>query len=283
MSSKESPMTPYEIRTQRNHFWVGGREGQNRLKSLRIGVAGLGGMGSNIAEIFARLGVGYLRITDPDIIERSNLNRQVIDFENTIGLKKAEVSAAEIRNISKDIQVDYSTDGIQEHNVDTFTEGLDVIINEIDVYHIDKQLLLVESALKKNIPVYTTLVVGLGVHLYKFDPKCDYSPEQFYGYILKNPTIDALVNRLGHPLPHYLSGANLRDFVTQVQQDGVPIFGASTYLGQSLLSIRVLNDLGLLSVSSSKTPCLPHFLVLDPITLEFTTASVSNEEHTIDL
>lgn len=265
----------YQTRTKRNHYWVGGAAGQTQIKDLKIGVAGLGGMGSNIAEIFARLGVGFLKLTDPDTIERTNINRQVIAFEDTIGKKKAEASAQNIRRIANDIRLEVSTEGIQESNVEAFVEGLDVVINEIDVFHIDKQLLLIEAAHRRGIPVYTTLVVGLGIHLYKFDPTTKYPARDFLGRILKDKSAENLVHQLGHPYPSYLRTA-LTGFVNQIKNGDVPIFGASTYLGQSLLAIRVLYDLGMLQVSEGlpKTPSLPQFLVLDPLTLELKTAEI---------
>lgn len=269
-------LNDYHERTKRNHFWVGGTEGQDAIRNLKIGVAGLGGMGSNIAEIFARLGVGYLRITDPDTIERTNINRQVIAFEDTIGKKKAEASANELKKIAKELVIDVSTEGIQSSNVEKFIEGLDVVINEIDVLHMDKQLLLLEAARRKRINVYTTLVVGLGIHLYKYGYESEYTPKDFLGYILQNPTAENLVERLGGPLPSYLQNKNLDGFVNQIKNGDVPIFGASTYLGQSLLAIRVFYDLGIINPGSDvpKTPTLPKFLVLDPLTLQFRVAEV---------
>lgn len=262
--------------TKRNHFWVGGPEGQQKILNLKIGIAGLGGMGSNIAEIFARLGVGLLRITDPDTIDRSNLNRQVIANETTIGMKKAVASFQEISKIAKHAKIEYSTEGIQKENVESFVSGLDVVINEIDVFHIDKQLYLLNEARKNNICVYTTLVVGLGIHLYKYDPKSNFTPEDFLGTIIENKTPQNLVDRLGGPLPEYMQQKTLEQFIKQISEGNVPIFGASTYLGQSLLAIRVLHDLGLISVhkEAPKTPSLPKFLVLDPLTLEFKIAEI---------
>jgi len=265
----------YETRTKRNHYWVGGSTGQEKLKKLKVGVAGLGGMGSNIAEIFARLGVTHLRLTDPDTIERTNINRQVIAFEDTIGHKKADASAADIRRISPDITLHVSTEGIQESNVEVFVEGLDVVVNEIDVFHIDKQILLIEAAHRRGIPVYTTLVVGLGIHLYKFDPKNGFAARDFLGRIIKEPSAENLVRQLGSPYPAYLN-QTLTGFITQIKTGDVPIFGASTYLGQSMLAIRVLYDLGLIQVPPGipATPSLPEFLMLDPLTLELKTVRI---------
>ncbi len=267
----------YLERTRRNHFWVGGEAGQLKIRNLRIGVAGLGGMGSNIAEIFARLGVGYLRISDPDTIDRTNINRQVIANEETVGEKKALASAAELHRIAKDLQLDVHTDGIQEHNADQFVRDLDVIINEIDVLHIDKQLLLLAAARRNKIPVYTTLVVGLGIHLYKYDAQSPYSGHEFLTTLIDDPSAENLIDRLGGPLPSYLQGKTLAAFTNEIKSGCVPIFGASTYLGQSLLAIRVLYDQGCIPVQAHVpvTPSLPEFLVLDPLTLELKKAKIS--------
>ncbi len=273
---EEQQLENYFTRTLRNHFWVGGKSGQLKIQKFRVGVAGLGGMGSNIAEIFCRLGVGAIRATDPDTIERTNINRQVIAFEDTVGVKKADAAYNELKRIAKDVNFEISTEGIQAHNVEKFVEGLDVVINEIDVFHIDKQILLIEAARKLGIPVYTTIVVGVGIHLYKYDPKGNYSARDFLDVIVKNKDVETLVDRLGQPLPSYLQGPRLDEFTHELKQGNVPIFGASTFLGQSLLAIRVLHDFGFINIQTNvpPTPSLPKFLVLDPLTFQFEIAEV---------
>ena len=94
----------YLERTKRNQFWLGGPEGQNAVRELRIAIAGLGGMGSNIAEALARMGVGELRIADPDHIDVSNINRQVIANPRTVGKSKAKASADELLTIAEDLR-----------------------------------------------------------------------------------------------------------------------------------------------------------------------------------
>jgi len=269
----------YLERTKRNHFWTRGVDGQLNLKKLRVGVAGLGGMGSNIAEILVRLGVGTLRVADPDIIELSNLNRQVIANLTTIGTTKLEASVKELLNIDPGLNIQGYPEGINAENADQFAEGLDVIINEIDVLHMDKQMHLLNAARKRNIPVYTTLVVGVGIHLYKYDPKSSFTAHDFLGRLLKDSSLDALLEVLGEPLPSYLEGKNIKDFKDEiVKSGGIPIFGASTYLGQSMLVIRALADHGYLRPSQNlpATPALPEFLVLDPLTLELKTAVIGS-------
>ncbi len=274
-----SEQADYLERTKRNNFWVGGIEGQLRLKNLRVGVAGLGGMGSNIAEMLVRLGVGFLKISDPDIIERSNMNRQVIANLSTLGMGKLKASMNELLNIDPELEIQAFPEGINAANADRFVEGLDIVINEIDVLHVDKQVHLLERARERNIPVYTALVVGLGIHLYKYDPQSSFTPQDFLGLIVKEPSLDNLIQTFGQPLPSYMQGQELDAFKTEVvEKAGIPIFGASTYLGQSLLVIRALMDQGFLKVNSAlpHTPCLPEFLILDPLTLELKTVAIDS-------
>src|SRR5579885_1466985 len=94
----------YEERTCRNHFWIGGPEGQEAIRKLSIGVAGMGGMGANIANHLVRLGVGHLRIADPDTIEATNLNRQVIARKGSLGSLKVDAAIRDLRDIAEDFE-----------------------------------------------------------------------------------------------------------------------------------------------------------------------------------
>ncbi|MBQ4492040.1 MAG: ThiF family adenylyltransferase, partial [Deltaproteobacteria bacterium] len=72
---------------------LAGPEGLRRLARMRILVAGVGGVGSFAVEALARAGIGHLVLVDPDVICRSNLNRQIHALEETIGRPKVEVMA----------------------------------------------------------------------------------------------------------------------------------------------------------------------------------------------
>lgn len=269
----------YLERTKRNQFWMGGEQGQLRLQGLKVGVAGLGGMGSNIAEILVRLGVQNLKVADPDIIELSNLNRQVIANLKTIGMKKMDASIAELLNIEPSLKIEKFPDGIRQNNAVQFVDGLDLVINEIDVLHVSEQIHLLEAARSRNIPVYTTLVVGVGVRLYKYDPSGEFTPRQFLSGVLEDPSLESLIRTFAEPLPSYMQAGELDAFKEEVKsRAGIPIFGASTFLGQSLLVIRALADLGYLRNSQNmpKTPALPQFLSLDPLTMEIKTELISS-------
>lgn len=263
------PKTYFE-RTRRNRYWVGDEKAQLRLSTLRVGIAGLGGMGSNVAEILIRLGVGHIKIADPDTIEVSNLNRQVIANRNTIGHKKALASAAELRNISEDCEIVVYDDGITEANAEEFVADIDILIDEIDVSPLMPHVWLHRAAQKRNLPIYSGYIIGMGTHIYKFQGT-RYTFEDFMlnrTDMMENPTLEFLIDRFARPLPSYMSSDEaLRRFSESAKASSVPIFGASTYGAQSCLVIRVVTDfLGLdEKLGVPATPLMPKFIKLDAL------------------
>jgi molybdopterin/thiamine biosynthesis adenylyltransferase len=262
----------YLERTKRNHHWLGGIDGQRKLRKLRVGVAGLGGMGSNIAEIMLRLGVGGLKIADPDTIDHSNINRQVIANSQSVGIKKAHASFKELTTIATDTEIIAYDQGITADNAEEFVSDVDVVIDEIDVFPIHAHVLLHKAARARKLPVYSSYIIGLGTHVYKFYGE-NYTFEDFMKNNLKeleSPSAEFLVNTFCNPFPSYLQSPNAKSmFIEEVQKAQVPIFGATTYLGQSMLAIRVIIDyLHLQDIHGpTKTPTMPEFIKIDPYDL----------------
>jgi molybdopterin/thiamine biosynthesis adenylyltransferase len=262
----------YNERTQRNHFWLGGLEGQSNLKNLKVGIAGLGGMGSNLAEIMVRLGVGHIKIADPDTIDFSNINRQVIANRNTVGVKKTRASASELRNIAEDYELVVYEDGITEANVEEFVSDLDLIIDEIDVFPLQAHVWLHQAARKKNLPLYSGYIIGMGTHVYKFQGS-QYTFEDFMlndKKQIEKPTLEFLVDRFINPAPAYMNNPDtIEAFCDSAKKTSVPIFGATTYLSQSLIAVRIISDQLQLhkKLGGAPTPLMPQFISLDPLTL----------------
>ncbi len=91
----------WQSRTRR----IAGDEGLDKLAASRVCVFGLGGVGAACAEMLARAGIGYLAVVDKDDVELTNINRQVIAFQSTIGRPKVKVMAAMAKDINPDIEV----------------------------------------------------------------------------------------------------------------------------------------------------------------------------------
>ncbi|MBC7385844.1 MAG: ThiF family adenylyltransferase [Cryobacterium sp.] len=253
---------------------MGSEIAQLKLRDLRVGVAGLGGMGSNIAEILVRLGVGHLKITDPDIIEASNLNRQVIANRNTVGMKKAMASAQELRAISEDIELVVYDDGLTEENAQEFVSDLDVIIDEIDVSPLRPHVWLHREARKLGLPLYSGYIIGMGTHIYKFQGN-EFTFEDFMNHredMYDKPTHEFIIDRFFRPRPGYMQAdADVERMLISARESSFPIFGASTYGSQSALVIRMIADqLGLgKSLTIPPTPVMPEFIKMDALDYTF--------------
>ena len=77
-----------------------GKNGIERLKSSHVAVFGIGGVGSYAVEALARSGVGHISVIDADKVNESNINRQLIATEKTVGIDKVEAARARIKEIN---------------------------------------------------------------------------------------------------------------------------------------------------------------------------------------
>jgi molybdopterin/thiamine biosynthesis adenylyltransferase len=263
----------YTERTARNHYWIGGSRGQEAIRGLALGVAGLGGMGSNIAQHLVRLGVGNLRIADPDRIEATNLNRQVIANQKSLGKTKVEAAIEDLRNIAEDYELVAYGQGVDEHMVEEFVSGCDAIVDEIDVYQLTTHVLLHRAARACRIPLYSAFAVGFGIHFYKFEGD-DYTFEDLLGNRPEQwnkPTAEFILERFARPYPSYLTARRVAEVAGEISRGTTPIFGPTTLMGHSIVTIRMILDL--LTTAGAvtpegvqgqpRTPVMPEFLVLD--------------------
>lgn len=108
-----------------------GNEYFDRLKNSKCAVAGLGGLGSNIAVSLARCGVGELFLVDFDTVDVSNLNRQQYDFSD-IGSFKTEALAQKIYRINPHIKIKYKTVRITPENTYELFKNYSIICEALD-------------------------------------------------------------------------------------------------------------------------------------------------------
>lgn len=102
-----------------------------KVKAAKVAIAGLGGLGSNIAVSLARTGVGHLHLIDFDIVEPSNLNRQQYKIKH-LGLYKTEALKNEIVEINPFIKVSIDTVEVTEENIKSLFEDDDIICEAFD-------------------------------------------------------------------------------------------------------------------------------------------------------
>jgi len=135
-----------------------GKEGQEKLKKARVFVAGAGGLGSPVTIYLAAAGIGTIRIADHDRVDLSNLNRQVLHWEENLGGRKVESAAAKLGKFNTDIKIETIAETITEANIMQLVADSDLIVDAMD--NLPTRYLLNKTAIKKGIPFFHGAVYG---------------------------------------------------------------------------------------------------------------------------
>lgn len=135
-----------------------GIEYHRKIKSAHVAVAGLGGLGSNVAVMLARAGVGSLHLVDFDRVDGSNLNRQIYKMKH-LGMKKTEALTEEIREINPYIRIAADTVKVTEENAGEIFAADAIICEAFDAAE-NKAMLV--STLLSRLPE-TVIVAGSGM------------------------------------------------------------------------------------------------------------------------
>lgn len=109
-----------------------GEEGQARLLAARVLVVGAGGLGAPVLLYLAAAGIGQLTVADPDTVELSNLQRQVIHSTGTIGQPKVESARAAIHRLDPETRVVALTEKITAANAAALVGGHDLVVDGTD-------------------------------------------------------------------------------------------------------------------------------------------------------
>lgn len=108
-----------------------GGDGQARLSNSRVTMIGAGGLGAPAALYLAAMGIGFIRLVDDDVVELSNLQRQVIHSEGTLGTEKVKSAAARIQELNSSIMVETVARRFDEDCIDLIAD-VDLVINGAD-------------------------------------------------------------------------------------------------------------------------------------------------------
>ncbi|MEE1320802.1 MAG: tRNA threonylcarbamoyladenosine dehydratase [Acutalibacteraceae bacterium] len=130
-----------------------------KLKSSRVAVFGVGGVGGFTVEALARSGVGSIDLIDNDSISQSNINRQIIADTETIGRMKTEVMSERIKKINPDCTVNCHNFFILPENAGSFDFTVyDYVVDAIDT--VSGKIAIIERCNKLNIPVISSMGTG---------------------------------------------------------------------------------------------------------------------------
>ncbi len=145
-----------------------GVEGQLKLLDARVLLLGAGGLGAPTALYLAAAGVGTLGIVDDDVVDLSNLQRQVIHTQDRVGEPKVDSAEATIANLNSDVNVIKYPVRMDASNIMEIVEGYDVIVYGLDNF--PTRYLLNDASVRLRIPVVSASILGFDGQLSVFSP-----------------------------------------------------------------------------------------------------------------
>jgi molybdopterin/thiamine biosynthesis adenylyltransferase/rhodanese-related sulfurtransferase len=128
-----------------------GLEGQRRLEAARVLLVGAGGLGSPAAYYLAAAGVGTIRIVDDDMVDRSNLQRQIVHTEHHIGAPKVESAALALMALNPRVRIEGEHVRVERANVERLLDSVDVVIDGSDNF--PARYLLNDACVKLGKPL----------------------------------------------------------------------------------------------------------------------------------
>lgn len=149
-------MEPWQERTA----LLFGDEGLSRLKAAHVLIVGVGGVGGAAAEMLARSAIGHITLVDADVVEPSNINRQLPALHSTVGRGKCEIVAERIRDINPAAAVDIIPDYICEENIDSLLAGIrpDFVVDAIDT--LSPKIALIQWCLRSGFRLVSSMGAG---------------------------------------------------------------------------------------------------------------------------
>ncbi len=153
-------LTAEELERYGRQIIIGGfgEEGQEKLKRTKVFIAGTGGLGSPVSIYLVAAGVGMVRIVDHDKVELSNLNRQILHWDEDIGKKKIDSASGKLKKLNQDVKIEAVEEMITEANVLQLVADFDLIIDAMD--NLPARYVLNKAALERNIPFFHGAVYG---------------------------------------------------------------------------------------------------------------------------
>ncbi|MFB6340572.1 ThiF family adenylyltransferase [Saccharicrinis sp. FJH62] len=137
-----------------------GREKLDKLKKAHVLVVGLGGVGAYAAESICRAGIGKMTIVDGDVVNPSNLNRQLIALNSTIGESKSDVLSGRLKDINPDLELSVHNIFLRDEETIKLLEAAhyDYVIDAIDT--LSPKVYLLYHALQKGYKVVSSMGAG---------------------------------------------------------------------------------------------------------------------------
>ncbi len=165
----EAPAFSYDSAFSRTIGWITRAE-LAQLRTKRVAIAGLGGVGGSHLLTLARLGIGAFTIADPDLFEIENFNRQAGAFLSTVGRYKADVLSEMALDINPTLDLRVRRGAIHADNVSELLDDADLYVDALDFFAVDARRAVFAACAERGIPAITAAPLGMGAALLIFMP-----------------------------------------------------------------------------------------------------------------
>ncbi len=135
-----------------------GKQGIEKLQKAKVAIFGIGGVGSYVVEALARAGIGKFILVDKDIVDITNLNRQIIATRKTIGRAKVEVAKERILEINPNAKVEIHQEFFMPNSKEILEDTIDYLVDAVDT--VTAKIELVMRAKQQNIPMISCMGTG---------------------------------------------------------------------------------------------------------------------------
>ncbi len=163
-------LTPAQRNRYQRHLLLPevGEKGQQKLLDAKVLMLGAGGLGSPSALYLAAAGVGHLGIIDMDVVDESNLQRQILHNLDRVGMRKVDSAKAALTGMNPDLEVTTYDTRLGADNILDIIDGYDVIVDGTDNF--PTRYLVNDAALLKKIPVVHGSIFRFEGQVTIFDP-----------------------------------------------------------------------------------------------------------------
>lgn len=137
-----------------------GKDRMQQIKQKHVVIFGIGGVGSYVLEAISRFGIGKITIVDKDVIDITNINRQLIALSTNVGKIKVEEAKKRIREINSEIDVIAIRENVTKENIDTFFEkqNFDYVVDAVD--NIEAKIAIIKKCEQEKVPCISSMGMG---------------------------------------------------------------------------------------------------------------------------
>jgi len=169
-------MTPEQESRYSRHMLLAhiGREGQEKLIAARVLIVGMGGLGSPVTMYLAASGVGHLVLTDFDVVELSNLQRQIIHHSDDVGENKVESARKAIQDLNPEVQVTALPWALEGDELDQAIADADVVVDACDNF--ESRFDMNARCWRLGTPLVSAAAMRMEGQVSVFDPRDAESP-----------------------------------------------------------------------------------------------------------